>query len=78
MHKATVEGIKTTVRYVSLAVISFVLEAVIEKLTKSTFFYKELLFMVLTYLDNYVHEKQKEYQIKRFDLPIWLKFKFPL
>lgn len=77
MKNPKLEGLKTSVRMICLAVLGFVIEAVSEKLTRTNLPLKEILIPVLIYFDKFVFEKKKEYQARRFDVPFWLNFKMP-
>lgn len=77
MKEAKLEGLKTSVRIICLAILGFVLEAVIEKLTNTNFYWKEILIPILVYIDKFVFEKGKEYRTGTFDIPFWLKLKMP-
>lgn len=77
MKDPALEGVKTSIRIILLAILGFVLEAVIEKLTKTTFFWKEMLIPLLVWFDNYIYNQRKIYSSRRYEMPFWLNFKMP-
>lgn len=85
MKNAKWEGIRTTARIIALAIVGFVLDAVITKVTGTeikvevfglSLSLQHIILGALVYLDKYIHVAQKRYSARQ-EQPLWTSLQIP-